>query len=208
MLCRKNLSLRIVAPAVVTVGLWGLLPTAAVEAAQSKDTPVLPPVAGPQDAVTAGQFTDDLSINPIHPWDNNGLTDTTNDLAGPGRARQRLKTPPARDEKRVIEDQERKAVGGATLPEGVESVRNYPNPFNAQTRIEFALSQAGKVTLEVFNLLGQTQYRQEWSHLDAGTHVWLWGGVTGDGKSLPSGIYFYKVELGQSSAIGKMVLLK
>jgi hypothetical protein len=208
MLCRKNLSLRSVATAVVTAGLLSLLQTAGVEAAQSKDGPVLPPVTGPQDAVTAGQFTGDLSINPIHPWDNNGLTDTTNDLSGPGRARQRLKTPPARDEKRVIEDPERKAVGGATLPEGVESVRNYPNPFNAQTRIEFALSQPGRVTLEIFNLLGQTQYRQDWNHLDAGMHVWLWSGVTGDGKSLPSGIYFYKVELGQSSAIGKMVLLK
>lgn len=168
--------------------------------------PKVEPVTSPQDALAPIEYVDEFPADPIHPWDNNGYSDTT-DLSQPERSRLRLKRP-AQDEKHAIKQQERKTTPAATLPVRIESVRNYPNPFNAQTRIEFALSQSGKATLEIFNLLGQTQDRVEWNHLEAGAHSWLWQGSSSSGKSLPSGIYFYRIEVEQTSAIGKMVLLK
>lgn len=186
--------------------LIAVLGAGSAQASQSGDIPLLPPVSGPQDALTAGEIASDLPADPIHPWDNNGYSDSTQ-ASGPGRARQRLKTPVHHEEKSVIEPPLRKATT-VTRPEKIEFVRNLPNPFNAQTKIEFSLSQSGKVTLEIYNLLGQTQNRLEWPHLDAGVHSWVWQGVSSDGRSLPSGVYFYRIEVDQISAVGKMVLLK
>lgn len=176
-----------------------------LQAAQSL-TPLVEPVASPQDALAPSEYEGEISADPIHPWDNNGYSDTTL-LSQPERSRLRLKQL-TQDAKPTIRQEERKTAPSATLPDRIESVRNFPNPFNAQTRIEFALSQGGKASLEIFNLLGQTQTRVEWNHIEAGAHSWLWQGVSSNGRSLPSGVYFYRIEVEQASAVGKMVLLK
>lgn len=178
---------------------------AILQASQSV-APLVEPVTSLQDALAPGEFADPVSADPIHPWDNNGFSDTT-DLSQLGRRWLQQKRL-SQEAKPAIRPEVRKAAPSATLPERIESVRNYPNPFNAQTRIEFALAQGGKASLEIFNLLGQTQNRVEWNHLEAGAHSWLWQGVSYDGRNLPSGVYFYRIEVEQSSAIGKMVLLK
>jgi len=81
---------------------------------------------------------------------------------------------------------------------------NYPNPFNPTTTLQFDLMQYDRVTLKVFNVLGQevaTLFDK--APLGAGMHR-----VEFDGSLLASGIYFYRLETPGFSAARKMVLLK
>jgi predicted outer membrane repeat protein len=81
---------------------------------------------------------------------------------------------------------------------------NYPNPFNATTTIAFELPVISKVTLKVYNILGQVVATIiEDKMLSSGRHE-----VTFSDKNLSSGVYFYQLTAGRNTAIGKMVLLK
>jgi len=84
---------------------------------------------------------------------------------------------------------------------------NYPNPFNASTEIRFSLPETGRVTLSVFNLLGQEVARLADRRMNAGGHRIAW--TAGD---LPSGMYFCRLQAqgaAQSySSTRKMMLVK
>jgi len=81
---------------------------------------------------------------------------------------------------------------------------NYPNPFNPTTRIDFALPADLRVTLKVYNTLGQQAMTlADGKMLSAGLHS-----VTFNASGLPSGVYFYTLQAGTYSASQKMVLLK
>ena len=79
----------------------------------------------------------------------------------------------------------------------------YPNPFNPQTNIDFVIPNAGYVTLNVFNPLGQIVATLVDGQHDAGSYS-----VQFDGANLTSSIYFYRLETGSFSAMKKMVLVK
>jgi len=81
--------------------------------------------------------------------------------------------------------------------------QNYPNPFNPTTTIEFSLKNAGYVTLNIYNVLGEFVTSLISGHLEAGLHK-----VSFDASSLPSGTYFYELRIGQESKIMKMNLMK
>ena len=65
--------------------------------------------------------------------------------------------------------------------------QNYPNPFNPETTIPFTLSQAAKVTIEVYNTLGQRITILTYQVYLAGNHF-----LRFDGSDLPSGVYIVK----------------
>lgn len=79
----------------------------------------------------------------------------------------------------------------------------YPNPFNASTTICFALPEAGKMHLAIYDVSGRlvTELINGWR--DAGQHE-----VTFDGSGLASGVYVYRLQAGEFTASGKMVLMK
>jgi len=81
---------------------------------------------------------------------------------------------------------------------------NYPNPFNPSTNIAFLLPVESRVSLKVYNVLGQevSTVIQDQS-FSPGRHV-----VSFDGENLASGIYFYRVEANRNNLVGKMVLMK
>ncbi len=84
-----------------------------------------------------------------------------------------------------------------------------PNPFNPATTFAFTLSAPAQVRLEVFDVRGREVSRVGFGESDlqgwysAGTHE-----VTFDGSDLPSGVYLYRLQAGELSAAGKMVLLR
>lgn len=88
-------------------------------------------------------------------------------------------------------------------PNKYELVQNYPNPFNPSTTIEFTIPQASKVSLKVYNLLGQEVRTLVNGIKDAGTHK-----INFDAKELNSGMYIYKIEAGSFTQVRKMTLLK
>jgi hypothetical protein len=80
---------------------------------------------------------------------------------------------------------------------------NYPNPFNPTTNIAFALPEAGMVNLSVYSVNGSQVATLVDGNRDAGAYE-----VTFDATSLTSGIYFYKLTVGDYSSMHKMVLMK
>jgi hypothetical protein len=88
--------------------------------------------------------------------------------------------------------------------------QNAPNPFNPQTTITYSLppSEAGRVTLDVFNILGQRVVTLVDKEHEAGSYSVTWDGVDAPGNSLASGIYFYRLTSRTSQLNKKMLLLK
>lgn len=85
---------------------------------------------------------------------------------------------------------------------------NYPNPFNPVTTIFFELMERDKVTVRIFNLLGEQVAEILNAELKPGIYSYNWTAKSGNGRLLPSGIYIYRLEVGSQSAAGKMILLR
>lgn len=80
---------------------------------------------------------------------------------------------------------------------------NYPNPFNARTVIEFTVPVSTPVCLEVFDILGRRLETLFESPRAVGHYR-----IPFDGSLYPSGIYFYRIQVGQQTVSRKMILLK
>jgi len=85
---------------------------------------------------------------------------------------------------------------------------NFPNPFNPTTTISFSLKEAGNVKIEIFNLRGQKVKTLINGLLPAKNHQIVWNGKDDRGKSVSSGIYFYKMKTANYTASRKMILMK
>lgn len=85
---------------------------------------------------------------------------------------------------------------------------NFPNPFNPTTTISFSLKEAGDVKLEIFNIRGQKVKTLINSSLPAENHQIVWNGKDDSGKSVSTGIYFYKMKTANYIASRKMILMK
>ncbi len=85
--------------------------------------------------------------------------------------------------------------------------QNNPNPCNPSTKIQYNLGNSAKVSLRVYNLLGNEVATLVDGPEDAGTH-----NVTFDTNkgplSLASGVYFYRLEAGSFVSTRKMAIMK
>ncbi len=86
--------------------------------------------------------------------------------------------------------------------------QNYPNPFNPTTRIRYTLGQAANVQLTVFSQLGQHVQTLINGRMMAGPHSVDWDGRDAKGFSVASGIYFYRLKVGNRFMTRKMTLLR
>ena len=80
---------------------------------------------------------------------------------------------------------------------------NYPNPFNPETTISYALPQGSKVRLAVYDLLGHEVAVLVDGSQPAGQHT-----VRFDGGDLPSGSYVYRLQVGEEVVARTMTLVK
>ncbi len=85
---------------------------------------------------------------------------------------------------------------------------NYPNPFNPKTTICFDLPMSAQVELRVYDTGGHLVDTVLDGPRSAGSHEVVWSGRDQEGRSVPSGVYFYRLDAGPFSQIQKMVLLK
>jgi len=91
----------------------------------------------------------------------------------------------------------------SAVPVETAMSNNYPNPFNAQTTITYALPNDSDVKLEIYNVLGQKVTTLVDAHQTAG-----YQSITWDANSYASGIYFYKLDIGDNVFTKRMTLLK
>ena len=88
-------------------------------------------------------------------------------------------------------------------PEHSIVIRNYPNPFNPSTLIRYQLPATSHVNLTVYDIFGRKVTELVSSIKDAGIHE-----VTFDGSGLVSGIYIYRLLVGDFDTTGKIILMK
>ncbi|MBN1782895.1 carboxypeptidase regulatory-like domain-containing protein [bacterium] len=97
--------------------------------------------------------------------------------------------------------------GHESLPGKIRLIGNYPNPFNPQTAIRFAVPAEMRVTLILINALGQEINRIE-DTFEAGEHTVLWNGLDANGAALPSGLVFCRLRAGSITETRKMILIR
>ncbi len=94
------------------------------------------------------------------------------------------------------------------VPDVYALEQNYPNPFNPGTKIKFSLATDSKVTLTVFDVLGQEVASLINGNLSAGSHEFNF-----NASNLNSGVYFYRIDAAgvegtNFSSVKKMILTK
>lgn len=86
--------------------------------------------------------------------------------------------------------------------------QNFPNPFNANTEIQYSIPADGHVTLKIFNTLGQQVRTLMDTDQPAGEHIIHWDGRDDTGQDVASGLYFCRLKSEGSHKTIKMVLVK
>jgi hypothetical protein len=99
-------------------------------------------------------------------------------------------------------------VEEAELPTEFALKSNYPNPFNPETTIEFALPEVSKVNLKIYNLTGQLVRELVSSEYPAGYQKVIWDGRDAYGNNVGSGVYIYALKACSFSQTRKMILIR
>jgi len=81
--------------------------------------------------------------------------------------------------------------------------QNYPNPFNPTTFITFDLPKTSKVSLKVFNILGEEVATLLSASLPSGSYKYVW-----DASHLASGVYLYRFQAGDYVGTRMMILMR
>jgi Secretion system C-terminal sorting domain len=93
----------------------------------------------------------------------------------------------------------------SVVPTEVVLDQNYPNPFNGSTLINFTLPSSGKVSLQVFDILGRSVATLIDDNMVAGNHTAYFSISSGE---FSSGIYFYRLATSEGVAVRRMVYVK
>lgn len=87
-------------------------------------------------------------------------------------------------------------------------LKNYPNPFNPLTRIEFSLDVTARVYLRVYDVSGKVVKTLLHETMPAGKHTTVWNGEDESGKTVVSGVYVCRLDAPDKTAMCKIVLMK
>ncbi len=96
-----------------------------------------------------------------------------------------------------------RVVGPDDMPKVTALYQNAPNPFNPQTRIPYALNKDTRVRLEVYNVSGQRVATLVDGFETAGHKQVYW-----NASGIASGVYFYKLQVGDFTQTRKLILMK
>lgn len=96
-------------------------------------------------------------------------------------------------------------INEATIPSGNRPTlfQNYPNPFSEMTMIRFILPQDEYITLKVYDSVGRVIKTLAEKEFNGGRHE-----VQFDGRHIPEGIYFCRLQAGSVISVTKMILFK
>jgi len=94
------------------------------------------------------------------------------------------------------------------IPQNINLLSNYPNPFNPTTTISFEITTESVVRLDIYNIRGQHVTKLTDDFYQAGRHNIEWNGHDNNGRNVSSGIYFYQIRVGDLTQTKRMVMLK
>jgi len=108
----------------------------------------------------------------------------------------------------VAEEDTTTGMAGRNLPRQFMLAQNFPNPFNPETEIHYQLPVTGRVSIAVFNILGE-QIKELVSRKEpAGFYSVTWNATDEKGAKVPSGIYFIRMQAGDYCRIRKMTFIQ
>ncbi len=81
--------------------------------------------------------------------------------------------------------------------------QNYPNPFNPSTVINYEIPSRGRAVMKVYDVLGREMVTLVDQEQEAGSHTVSW-----NASSMPSGVYFYRLQMRSNIAAKKLLLLR
>jgi hypothetical protein len=84
----------------------------------------------------------------------------------------------------------------------------YPNPFNPNANIHFAIKDKGNVNIDIYNIKGQKVKNMANEIMEKGSHQVVWNGTDDKGKPAGNGIYFCRIKVGHLNRTLKMVMMK
>jgi hypothetical protein len=105
---------------------------------------------------------------------------------------------------------ELQTAGSPALPDHLTILGNWPNPFNPSTTIRFVAPQgpARDYALKVYDVRGKLVRDLATGRTAGGLIEATWNGHNNNGETVSSGVYLYRLDVGQEQVTGKMVLVK
>lgn len=94
------------------------------------------------------------------------------------------------------------------LPTEYNLSQNYPNPFNPTTDIEFTIPRVNRVTIKIYDMLGQEVRTLFTGWVDRGTYRVTWDGLNDSGVEMSAGSYIYRMTADEFVQSKKMILIK
>ena len=86
--------------------------------------------------------------------------------------------------------------------------QNYPNPFNPTTSIQYELLTDSKLNITIFDMLGNVVDELYDGFQTSGNKSIKWDARNSSGELVSAGMYFYKIQVGNSSQVKRMMFLK
>jgi hypothetical protein len=111
------------------------------------------------------------------------------------------------DDFRIVDEFEL-SINTDVHPTGITLKGNYPNPFNPTTKIKFRTGDSRRVTLSVYDILGNKIKELTSSIYDPGEYNLIWDGTNIYGEKVSSGVYIYSLISNEIKKSGRMILLK
>jgi hypothetical protein len=86
------------------------------------------------------------------------------------------------------------------------AITSYPNPFNPTTTLRYSLPEDARVTLAIYDVMGREIARLVDAERSAGRYSVFWTGTDRENKSVPSGVYIYRLLAGRGTGSEAVVL--
>jgi hypothetical protein len=96
--------------------------------------------------------------------------------------------------------------GGLVAPRSLTLLPNTPNPYVDRTTLRFGMAREGTVKLSIYSVAGRRVAGIETGPFSAGWHELAFSGRDDNGRLLPSGMYFYRLEAGGETRSSRMVI--
>ena len=94
------------------------------------------------------------------------------------------------------------------LPQEFRLKQNYPNPFNPSTTIEYSVQESGNVVLKIYDAIGKEIKTLVNQSQVSGDYKIVWDGTDSSGEKVSSGIYFYRLQIDNTTITKKAVYIK
>ena len=103
----------------------------------------------------------------------------------------------------------KKSAGSVKLlPQHYRLEAPYPNPFNPSVHLRYTIPMPGRVTVDIYNILGQRIQRLTDEFKQAGLYTAHWNGQYATGQPAASGVYFIRLQSGSFNATRKVLMVK